>query len=144
MKKHINIFILFSLIFSNFYGQGHNRKSHEKVTSAKISYISDELSLTSEQAEKFWPVYKSLRDDVFSLYEQKRDLERNIDHDNITEEEAKIIVEKIVSKNEEINLKKGDFVNQLSTILNYKQLLKLNRAEHKFKKRLLERIKKEH
>ncbi|ANW95476.1 hypothetical protein AXE80_03920 [Wenyingzhuangia fucanilytica] len=144
MKKHITLIALFLLTSSIVFGQGNDKNSREKIATAKISFISNELSLTPEQAEKFWPVYNSLKDEIYSLYQQKRELERNVNHDKITEKQAKIVLEKIIAKNQEIDRKKADFMKDLGKILNNKQLLKLNYAEHKFKKTLLERIKKEH
>lgn len=126
-----------------FYAQKNDRDSRNKIMTAKISFISNELELTTNQAEKFWPVYNGLREEIYSLYREKRDLERNIDYNNITEKEAKVLFEKIMLKNTAIDNKKADFMKELSTIINYKQLLKLNHAEHKFKKNLLERIKKD-
>lgn len=143
MKKHITILALFLLTTSSFYSQGNDRRSRQKITTAKISFISNELSLTPEQAEKFWPVYNGIKEEIYSLYQEKRALERSINYDKITEEQAKVNFEKIVAKNKEIDRKRESFMKELSKILKYKQLLKLNYAEHKFKKTLLERIRKE-
>ncbi|MGY5354406.1 sensor of ECF-type sigma factor [Wenyingzhuangia sp. IMCC45467] len=143
MKKQLNILAILLLFNISFYAQKNDKESREKIKSAKISFISDELSLTPKQAEKFWPIYNSFRDTFYSLYREKRDIERNINYGKITEKEAKELVEKIQDKENEINQKRIEFIKETSKIIKYKQLLKLNYAEHKFKKNLLERIKKE-
>lgn len=46
--------------------QNHNAKmSHEKIKSLKVAFLTDKLSLTPEEAEKFWPVYNSCEKDAF-------------------------------------------------------------------------------
>lgn len=37
-------------------------KTVEKINALRIAYISEKLGLTTEQAEKFWPVYREFSD----------------------------------------------------------------------------------
>lgn len=143
MKKHINILTLFLLMTTCFYGQENDRKSHEKIKNARISLISNKLLLTTEQAEKFWPIYNNFKNELYALHKQKRNFTSNVNLDTITEDEAKKLVLKIAGINKNIESQKKSFIPIISKILNYKQILKLNQIEHQFKKTLLERIKKE-
>ena len=54
MKK-IVLFVLFmSAAFSSVHAQ---QDKHEKIRAFKTAYLTEQLSLTSSEAEKFWPVY---------------------------------------------------------------------------------------
>src|SRR5688572_884013 len=33
-------------------------KAQEKINNLRIAYLTDKLSLTTEQAERFWPLYR--------------------------------------------------------------------------------------
>ncbi|MDO3694529.1 hypothetical protein QVZ41_06685 [Wenyingzhuangia sp. chi5] len=143
MKKQFTLLLFFLFMSVSFFGQGNDENSREKIRSAKVSFISNEISLTPEQAEKFWPIYNSFRDSMYKLYGEKHNIERRVDFNKVTEKEAKILVQKIQDKEVQINQAKTNYIKELSKILAYKQILKLNYAEHKFKKTLLERIKKE-
>lgn len=141
MKKSTTLLALLFLISINFYGQMRGQ-SREKIISAKIGFISNELSLSPEQAQKFWPVYNNFRDAIYALDLQKRTIERKIDYDNLSEEDAKKLVQKIQKMDKEIHQSEEVFYDDIIKIITYKQFLKLNRAEHQFKKNLLQRIRR--
>ena len=70
MKKLLLIFILSISIVG--FSQEHNKErkfkqSREKIEAAKIGYLTNKLDLTSEQAQKFWPVYNEYSDKRFEL-----------------------------------------------------------------------------
>ena len=143
MKKQFTLLLFFLFVSFNFFGQRNDENSREKIRSAKVSFISNEISLTTKQAEKFWPIYNGFRDNMYKLYGEKHSIERSVDFKKVTEKQAETLVKKIQDKEEQINQAKINYVKELSKVLDYKQILKLNYAEHKFKKTLLERIKKE-
>src|SRR5688500_8930961 len=66
MKK---ILFIFSLLLINFFafaqGNGLNaRNGGGKIEAIKIAYLTNKLSLTPDEAQKFWPVYNKYMDDI--------------------------------------------------------------------------------
>lgn len=65
MKK---IFFLLSfLIFTRFAASAQEEtepQQDERIKTLEIAYITKELNLTSEEAEKFWPVFNRYRSEV--------------------------------------------------------------------------------
>jgi len=54
-----NILVAFVLLISvNSFGQGGRllREKKEQIKAMKVAYITNELSLTPEEAAKFWPL----------------------------------------------------------------------------------------
>ena len=56
------IFTLFSVVLLVFSGmsQGKGKNQHpkkEEIQAQKVAFISNELDLSKEEAEKFWPIY---------------------------------------------------------------------------------------
>ena len=54
MKTYIILFFTFISLAS--FAQKKDKK-FEKLKALKTGYISNELNLTSNEAEKFWPIY---------------------------------------------------------------------------------------
>lgn len=70
MKK-ILLLTLFLLNISYFcYAQADNRKNN--IEAIQIAYLTRELSLSSEEAQKFWPVYNEYRDELVSVRKEIR------------------------------------------------------------------------
>jgi hypothetical protein len=70
MKKYI--FLILFLITTFSYGQ--NGKKLERIKALRIAYISNKLNLTSEEAEKFWPVFNTFDTKQFDLRSKKKKL----------------------------------------------------------------------
>ncbi len=70
MKK----IILYTLIFLNInyfcYAQQDSRKN--KVETIQIAYLTKQLSLSPEEAQKFWPVYNEYRDELVDVRKDAR------------------------------------------------------------------------
>jgi hypothetical protein len=54
-------------------------KMFEQIKAKKVAFITEEIGLTSLEAEKFWPVYNELEKQRFQLMINRRELERKSD-----------------------------------------------------------------
>lgn len=140
MKKHIPFLLLFLMSLS-FFGQDRQNK-HQEIHAAKVSFITNKLSLTTKQAEKFWPIYNTSRKEIFKLHREKKSLIHSINFKTIDNETCKKIIAKIDALENEIHIKKTASNTQLLGAISHIQLLKLKLAEFKFKRRLLKQIQK--
>ena len=63
LQKSILTFVI--ALFS-FYGFSQDetpqQSKKEKIEQLKIAYITKELDLTTDEAEKFWPLYNAMND----------------------------------------------------------------------------------
>jgi len=81
MKK---IFIIFGIVsFASLFGRAQDEVGTgvqgEKLKALEIAYITKQLNLTPEEAEKFWPVFNKYREEVKGVLTDKSisdDLER--------------------------------------------------------------------
>ena len=70
MKK-ILLPTLFLLNINYFcYSQVENRKNN--IEAIQIAYLTRDLSLTAEEAQKFWPVYNEYRDELLAVRKEAR------------------------------------------------------------------------
>lgn len=70
MKK-IVLLTLFLLNISYFcYAQPEKIKNN--IEAIQIAYLTRELSLSSEEAQKFWPVYNEYREELLNVRKEAR------------------------------------------------------------------------
>jgi len=50
---------------------GENITDRKKIQAMEVAYITKELNLSPEEAEKFWPVFNKYREDVKSVLTNK-------------------------------------------------------------------------
>jgi hypothetical protein len=138
--------ILFFLLSLNFYGQGERLKEKkEQIKAMKVAFLTTELDLTSNEAEKFWPLYNTFDDKQFELRHQKmkayfRRMEDN-ELDKLSEKEAAALLNQIENNEEELfNLRKK-FVANIKEILPSVKIIKLKKAEEDFNRKLLQQYK---
>ncbi|MEL7588220.1 MAG: hypothetical protein AAGU19_16040 [Prolixibacteraceae bacterium] len=57
MKKIITTLTLF-FILSGGFAQPGKHEDFEKYKALKVSYMTEQLELTPQEAQQFWPIYK--------------------------------------------------------------------------------------
>ena len=70
MKTKILFPIIFLLVTSLSFSQGFKEK-REKVKALKVAYITEQLELTTDEAQKFWPIYNAFDDKQGELRHEK-------------------------------------------------------------------------
>ena len=117
-----NLFLSFILIFSisismaqlpmdENINQGKNGNYHQKrerIESMKIGFITDKLSLSTEEAQKFWPVYNEYQAKQEKIRKGWRQFETGqIKPEDLSEEQLNELMKaKLDSKIEEAKLDK--------------------------------------
>tara|TARA_R110000787_G_scaffold86285_7_gene184044 strand:- start:161 stop:613 length:453 start_codon:yes stop_codon:yes gene_type:complete len=143
MKKLILILLVFTTVSfaqkPNSNGRGSNS---DRIKTLKIAHITEELDLTSSEAEKFWPIYNEYNDAMMAIRKEQRSGKlRKEGIDALTDKEANILIDKMLEmKTMELNYKK-ELVSNLKGVLPPKKIIKLQQAEHSFKEKLLRRLK---
>src|SRR5690554_2163531 len=68
-------------------------KAQERINNLRIAYLTEKLSLTTEQAEKFWPIYREFAEHRKTELLKLRDAQKEIDPKNPDPEKQKKVVE---------------------------------------------------
>jgi glycogen synthase len=66
MRKILYL-ILVLLPFSGMAQDGIRDESKQRLEAIQVAYLTKELSLTTQDAEKFWPVYNKYQDELRGL-----------------------------------------------------------------------------
>ncbi len=129
-------------------GEQGQRKSErkEKIETMKIGYITKELDLTSEEAQKFWPVYNEYTNKEHELRKSRKakikETGKSLDEMSDKEVEA-IVDDEIVFRQRELDLQK-EYHKQFKSVLPARKVARLYRAEEKFKRELVKKIQEKH
>ena len=67
MKKYILIVLVMLGCFSGIKAQDGAETRAEKIEALKIAFITQKLQLTTDEAQKFWPVYNQYENEIRSL-----------------------------------------------------------------------------
>ena len=122
-------------------------RGKERIKAYRTAYITQELDLSSKEAETFWPVYNEYDKIIFSLRVVKMREERSRikelgGPEMLSDEEASKTLNTMLASEKEITKTREDMYKALSKVLSPTKLLKLYHAEMSFNKRLLSEFKK--
>ncbi|MCB0464074.1 MAG: sensor of ECF-type sigma factor [Aequorivita sp.] len=138
MKKLIFIFLLASIAMQAQDGK------HEKIKALKTAYITEKLSLTSSEAEKFWPIYNKYDEKFHDLRMKERNkiFQKLRDGlDKLNDNEANALIDASLSiESEELSLRK-QLIAELRDVISSKKIIILKKTEDDFKRELLDRYR---
>lgn len=142
MKKIILTTIIL-MSFSNLFAQ-----KFEKVKALKTAFITDRLDLSSDEAEKFWPVYNQYEKELHQLQvvERMAILDQIAEKGGVskmTEKESSDLLQKILDLNEKINLKEKNKYLALKKVISSQKILKLIKVEESFKRELFKLLQEQ-
>ena len=142
MKANKFILALMLLISFSFYAQGPKK---EKVKALKVAYLTNNLSLTATEAEKFWPIYNAYDAKQFELrHEKMKMIKDRLDSesvDNLSDKQALAMISQIEDVEDDLYQNRKKFMASLKTVLSPVKILKLKKAEDDFNKTLLRQYK---
>ncbi len=135
MKKITLIIILFISFFGVQAQEGKNKEDHrEQIKAMKVAFITQEMQMDAALAQKFWPIYNRYECKKMDLHRREHDEIENIE--TLSEQEAeKLIQEYQDIENEEYQIKKALF-SDLKKIISAKEIIKLQKLESDFNKKL--------
>ena len=145
--KTKNIFtILLLLVSISFYAQGKKMlEKKEQIYALKVAFITNELSLTSSEAEKFWPIYNSFEDRQFDLKSQKFiSYIKKMDDETLnkmSDKEALTVLTQMEASEDEVFQLRKKLITSLKSFLSPVKIIKLKKAEDEFNKKLLQQYR---
>lgn len=130
------IVILVVLCTAIGYGQRGNR---EKIKTLKVAFITEQLELTSNEAQQFWPVYNEFEEKRQSLRQKERTQIQNKMKDvmALSEEAAITLLEQLTSFRTEEQKLNDSYLNEIKKVLSAKKTLLLLGSEEDFKRQLI-------
>ncbi len=123
----------------------HNKPSserEERIKTYKIAYITEKLNLTTDEAEKFWPVYnenEKVMKNKNREFRKSHNLNPEVVEDITDNEAQQFISDQLTHDQEMLDLKKK-FISNLEVVLAQKKILILMGAEKQFRVDLMKKV----
>jgi len=113
-----------------------------RIQAARVAYITDQLALTPEEAEKFWPIYREFTSKRRALRLQLYKARNSPDPSKTQEQNEKALVDQLFEiKQEELNLEK-EYSARMLKVISAQKLRALPDAERGFRQMILEQVQR--
>jgi len=145
MKKLITFICIINFCILSISAQ-EKKGSKEKIKALKIAYITEKLNLTSNEAEKFWPIY-NIHDEKHRLLRSKLkfEIKKTVKEKKLINTLSEIDAERLVllklTIDHQIHESEKKFIDQIKKIISYKKIIKLQLAEIDFGRNLMRRYR---
>jgi hypothetical protein len=141
MKKAALLVLMMSVLpVINIYSQN---SAIERLNAYKIAFFTRSLNLTTQEAEKFWPVYNEFQNRRTEIQQERAQLNRKINQTGMTMSDA----EKTEAADYLINLdiKEAnlslEYHKKFKEILTPAKVLRLYQAENQYRQQLLNELR---
>ena len=140
-------FIIVALLLFCLTGMAQRQfdpQTLELIKTKKIAFMTEQIGLTSQEAEKFWPVYNELEKERYMLMDKKRDLEHMSEtpKPGMTEADYRKLATEIAATHAKEGRLIEEYNVKLLNILPAEKVVKLYRAEGKFRASLMHEFRK--
>ena len=145
MKKIFLITILF-IGYYPVFSQPHKvcKQKKEFIDKERIPFFTDYLNLSSQEAEKFWPLYNEYLNKKENLFKEMRNIKMKLKNSStdISDSEAENLNKEYISIQEKQLKLLKEYNEKFKKILPINKVNKIYFAEREFRKYLLRQLRK--
>ncbi|MGB4774472.1 MAG: hypothetical protein WBP45_04830 [Daejeonella sp.] len=107
----------------------------EQIESVKIAFISRKLDLTTDEAQRFWPLYNNYQKEIGDILKQKKQTKLS----NATDPDAQLDGE--LDFEERILDIRKKYSREFTKVIPSQKVLLLYQAEREFRQQLIKQLK---
>ncbi|WP_051638339.1 hypothetical protein [Maribacter sp. Hel_I_7] len=139
----MNKLAIIIFLFVSTISFGQRNQDWEKINTLKVAFITEKLSLSSKEAQEFWPVYNEYQEKRNALRKKSYHQIKNKikDADSLSEKESEKLLALHMQIEEEEEVLDNDFLNKVSKVISAKKTLLLLRSEEEFKRQLMKQYR---
>jgi hypothetical protein len=137
--KYLSVILFFFTLALPAMAQGEeptmdkDPKTRARIDAARAAYITDRLGLTTEEAERFWPVYNEFSNKRQELRQQFVGAKRSGKSDQ------ELVDLGLKIKQQELDLEK-DYSGKMLNVISAQKLMTLRTADREFTRLILQQI----
>ena len=112
--------------------------SKEKIKQLRVAFYTEELNLSVEEAQKFWPIFNKYSDQLETLERAMKEDHRRLKRSSeLTTEMVEEHIKNYSEMEASVTLLKKEFHLESSKVLDAKRTFLLTELEKRFRKTLL-------
>lgn len=145
MKK--SLITVTALLFISFLSFAQEKTSKEermdRIKAQKVAFFTEKMELSSQNSQKFWPIYNEYFNKKDSLYHVSRDLRSKLNEkaSSLTNSQKEDALDMIIKLKSESSKLEQKYHQKFKSILTIDQVILLYQAEYEFKMRLFKKLK---
>ena len=116
-------------------------KKKEKIEAMKVAYLTNELELTVEESQAFWPVYNELQDKEIELRSDQLSTFKGLGDDEISDKAIEKMIYSMADAGINIAKLRKSYLDDFIEVIGANKTAKLMRAEKEFGRRMMARMK---
>lgn len=132
--------MLILIFFSQMaFAQREGSFDKEKLKDARIAFITDRLDLSSQQAERFWPIFNKYSESREANLRKMASLNPRREEGEISDSQAKTMITERFKLQRQMVADEEKFVQEVSSVISYSQILQLNGIARDFTRMIYQR-----
>jgi len=137
------VFSIFTIVSTAQSSGGNYENRLEKINSQKVAFITQEMDLSVEDAQQFWPVYNELNEKLEVVKTDRNHFTRKLmnQKNSMTDEELLELMDKFLQLEKQESTLKLEYHEKYKKLISPKKLVDYYMAEKKFRNHLLNRVK---
>ena len=144
MKRTIHLLILLVLCSTNVLmaqNRQHHKMNREEFCKRQQEFLTQTVDLTSDEADKFFPLYYELQRKKNALNKEAWQKLHRGQHENLTESEYSKIVDDVIKARIAADELEYEYIQKYKKFLSAEKIFKLQHAEMLFHRRLLNKAR---
>ncbi|HSZ72297.1 MAG TPA: hypothetical protein VK750_06435 [Cytophagaceae bacterium] len=134
-----------AVLLISFFFLGINPSRAQTTTksdfeNSRIAYITEQVKLSPEQADKFWPLYNEFTAKRIAIKRSIRQSRQRIANENNNEEVVKQMLFTIQQKKQESLTLENEYLPKFMKVISAQQVASLAKAERKFLAKTLKQL----
>lgn len=151
MKKTLIIFLAFLSLNAVAQRNGPGQMDREKISAAKVAFLTERLNLDTKSAQDFWPIYneyEAAKDALNKKFMATMKEEIGIENprrgmENISEDQAEKMLQLMFEKRAQDFSLEREYIEKVAKVLSAKQTLTVSQFDAEFRRTLMKRYSEE-
>ena len=121
----------------------HIRASNEQIQVERIAYFTEQIGLTAEEAQAFWPIYNEMDKKRSALFDEKASIFQSVTRgaDNLTDRQVNDLLNRLANINRQEGALHGEYDAKFRRVLSPQKVMNLYVAEMGFRNYLLQTMR---
>jgi len=139
-----NILLILVTALLSFTVSAQKDDKYDRIKALKTAYITQQMKLSSSDAEIFWPIYNKIEEQKYNLRKEEKQLQiamNKMDESSSGKEEADELLSQLLQLYQKEQKIKMSLISELKKNFDAEFVVELKRAEYSFKMQLLKKYR---
>jgi len=138
MKKTLLSLIVLTFTLASF---SQKEKEEDKIEKLRIAFLTEELNLSVEDSQKFWPVYNEYQTTKKQIDSETKAMMKKMKSEKPSDAEVRQTIDEMSDLKLSAVKNEKEYLTQSLEVLGGEKTLKLIHSEKEFRRRVLKKLR---